>query len=292
MTYTLAPPREDRIAVVGCGGTGGFAAEGLVRLGARLLLIDGDRVEERNLGRQNFYPEDLGRFKAQALAERLALKYRVAVGYSVSPLLKEEEGHRGLLSDCGLVVGCVDNAPARAAIAAHVGPHQWWVDAGNGSEFGQVLIGNWSAEDRSETCHSFIPMPGRRTQSGPRAHFNEETQVCDALPLPTLVRPELLVPGLPTHPAPAPGSCAAAVAAGEQGPTINLWMSALVVEAVRLLLEGRLTWWQAYLDLETGGLRLVQATPEGVAAAMGVKLRPQKAQGKTLMEVFNGPRTP
>ncbi len=178
-------------------------------------------------------------------------------------------------------MGVSTNAPARAAIAAHVGPHQWWVDAGNGSEFGQVLIGNWGAEDRSETCHSFIPMPGRRGPStGAPVHFNPSTQVCDALPLPTLVRPELLVPGLPTHPAPATGSCAAAVAAGEQGPTINLWMSALVVEAVRLLLEGRLTWWQAYLDLETGGLRLVQATPEGVAAAMGVKLRPQKARAR------------
>ena len=131
--YHLAPPRQADVAVVGCGGTGGWVAESLCRLlansGRQLILIDGDRVEERNLTRQNFQTADLGRFKAQALAERLALKYRVAVGYNVSPLLKEEEGHRGLLSDCGIVVGCVDNAMARAAIASHIRDQWWWMPA-------------------------------------------------------------------------------------------------------------------------------------------------------------------
>ena len=69
MVYRLANKfgsYRNAIAVVGCGGTGGFAAEGICRLLAgrtvpkQLVLIDGDRVEERNLGRQNFYPEDLG----------------------------------------------------------------------------------------------------------------------------------------------------------------------------------------------------------------------------------------
>ena len=64
MEYTLVNTlnRFDTIALVGCGGTGGFLAEGLCRLllgypQLHLLLIDGDRVEESNLGRQNFYPK-------------------------------------------------------------------------------------------------------------------------------------------------------------------------------------------------------------------------------------------
>ena len=54
------------VTIVGCGGTGGFVAEGLCHLlprEATLVLVDHDRVEERNLRRQNFVREDLGRFK-------------------------------------------------------------------------------------------------------------------------------------------------------------------------------------------------------------------------------------
>ena len=39
---------------------------------ATIVLVDHDRVEPHNLLRQNFYPEDVGRFKSQALADRLA----------------------------------------------------------------------------------------------------------------------------------------------------------------------------------------------------------------------------
>jgi PRTRC genetic system ThiF family protein len=231
---------RNTIALVGCGGTGGFVAEGLCRLGCpgRLLLIDGDRVEERNLGRQNFYPEDLGRFKSQALAERLARKYQRPIAYSTAPL------EHTSLSGCALVVGCVDNAPARAAIARAVSPSLWWLDAGNGREFGQVLMGN-AARDMLAGA------------------FEGEERICHALPLPTLVRPELLVP------APREGSCAQV----EQGPTINQFMAALVVEVVRRLLEGSLSWWQVYLDLEAGSLRTVWAAPEAVSRLTGLPVR-------------------
>ena len=53
------------ITVVGCGGTGGFVAEGLCRLfqgrEATIVLVDHDRVEPHNLLRQNFYAEDVGK---------------------------------------------------------------------------------------------------------------------------------------------------------------------------------------------------------------------------------------
>jgi len=246
MEYRLVSKFADyrrAIALVGCGGTGGFAAEGLCRLllayrPLHLILIDGDRVEERNLGRQNFYPEDLGRFKSQALAERLTRKYRHAIAYTISPF-------GGVPHSCALVVGCVDNAPARAAIAGAMNASGWWIDAGNGHEFGQVLIGN-------------------ATGKGLEGFFEGER--CHALPLPTLVRAELLAP------APRP-SCAEAQALGEQGPTINQFMAALVVEMVRRLLEGRLSWWQVYLDLEVGSLRTVAPTPEAVARLTGTPLK-------------------
>ncbi len=59
--------------IVGCGGLGTNASVHLAGAGiGRLLLIDYDTVEERNLNRQFFYTkEDTGSEKARLLAERL-----------------------------------------------------------------------------------------------------------------------------------------------------------------------------------------------------------------------------
>src|SRR5439155_23911290 len=88
-----APPirhdREATIVVVGCGGTGGFLAEAIARLligrSALLYLVDPDRVEPHNVARQCFDRADVGRFKAEVLAERLARRFGREVGYSVLP---------------------------------------------------------------------------------------------------------------------------------------------------------------------------------------------------------------
>ena len=109
--------RRFTVTVVGCGGTGGFAAESLCRLlpgHADLVLVDHDRVEERNLLRQNFYREDLGQFKSETLAHRLAKKFDRQVGYSTLPVAMTQ------LTFPGLVIGCVDNGLARRDIARAV----------------------------------------------------------------------------------------------------------------------------------------------------------------------------
>lgn len=58
--------------IAGCGGLGSQVAVSLARAGVgRLILVDGDRVEESNLNRQHYFLEDIGRPKAEALAARL-----------------------------------------------------------------------------------------------------------------------------------------------------------------------------------------------------------------------------
>lgn len=61
------------VVVLGLGGVGSFAAEALARGGVgRLTLVDGERVEETNANRQlHALDGEYGRFKAEALAERL-----------------------------------------------------------------------------------------------------------------------------------------------------------------------------------------------------------------------------
>lgn len=63
-----------RVAVLGIGGLGGWSALNLACCGiGELLLVDFDRVELNNLNRQVLYSEaDIGRYKAEAAAERLS----------------------------------------------------------------------------------------------------------------------------------------------------------------------------------------------------------------------------
>lgn len=235
------------VMVVGCGGTGGFAAEGLCRLlppAARLVLVDHDRVEESNLRRQNFYREELGMFKAEALAQRLARKFGRTVGYSLNPF------SNNLLEHNTLVVGCVDNVLARTSISKSVSDNSlysraWWIDSGNADNWGQVLIGN--AEARWL-----------------RGSFDAEKEICRYLPLPTIQQPALVVDDS------SEPSCAQSV---EQGPTINQAMAALVIEVVHRLIEGTCTWMQLYVNLEVGTLHPVLATPEAVERVTGIKRR-------------------
>jgi hypothetical protein len=237
------------ITVVGCGGTGGFVAEGLCQMLApdiKLMLVDFDRVEQRNLGRQNFVREDLGKVKSEALAHRLSQKYGRSIGYSAVPISLTP------VSFSGLFIGCVDNGKARKDIelkfksiaGSYQNSNWWWIDAGNGENFGQVLIGN----------STFAPKYCEKENGG----------VFLTLPLPTLQRPDLLAQAPPVR-----VDCAAIT---EQGPTINQTMAAITIEVIRRLIAGTCSWVQLYVDMEAGTMTPVYATPETLKAMTRKKL--------------------
>lgn len=259
-----------KIAVVGTGGTGGFIAESLCRLLADndvpLLLVDHDRVEPHNLLRQNFFAEDIGKFKAQALAERLARKYGRRIGYMVYPfdreMLDDNMGTGFTRKAQALIIGCVDRPSARRSIATGMngagGWGDWWIDAGNGHHSGQVLIGNVSKVDALE--------------SG----FDEALHTVSRLPIPSLQIPALLFE--PTKPARNQRDCAEEVLNEEQSPVINQAMATLVLQVVDQLLKGTLTWMGVYLDLEAGTMATVPAEPETIARMFDVKVGALMAQ--------------
>ncbi len=233
-------------------------AEGLCRLftghNVPIYLIDPDRVEEHNLLRQNFYPGEVGKFKSQALAERLSRQYGRPIRYSVYPYDNELVGnefgsHMVRRMAQGIIVGCVDNAAARQAIAQGFQYSNWWIDAGNGRSSGQVLIGNTPTLD----------ILG--------GSFNEAEHEVERLPLPSLQVPSLLI----STPAPR-RDCAQAVAADEQDPVINQAMAALVLKFVHKFLTKSLAWMGAYIDLDALTLQPVPAEPQIVARMMGIKV--------------------
>ena len=68
-----------QIIVVGCGGIGGNYVKELGRFlyknnhikRCKIIIVDGDLVEESNISRQPFLPEDIGHNKAEVMAEIL-----------------------------------------------------------------------------------------------------------------------------------------------------------------------------------------------------------------------------
>ena len=60
------------VAIAGLGGLGSNIAVSLVRAGiGKLLLVDFDRVDISNLNRQQYFIEQLGQYKTDALMENL-----------------------------------------------------------------------------------------------------------------------------------------------------------------------------------------------------------------------------
>jgi hypothetical protein len=104
------------VAIIGCSGTGSIVVEQLARLGVgRIVLVDPDAVEEKNLNRiLNTGKEDsyLSRPKVYAIASAIA---RMGLGQEVTPL------HANLITpdavkrvaECDIVFGCMDGAEGR-----------------------------------------------------------------------------------------------------------------------------------------------------------------------------------
>lgn len=249
---------------MGCGGTGGFVAEGLCRLLVNdpheILLIDPGRVEPHNLKRQNFFGGNIGKFKSQALAERLSRQYGRRIGYSVLPFDPEMRapsilGNLGYTRAIeGLIIGCVDDSTnARSLIgrSLELSTGNWWLDAGNGHHSGQVLLGNAPAVERLG------------------GGFDKRDKVVYRLPMPSLQVPSLLIPPAKDLPQ---EDCAEAIESEEQSQVINQAMATWVLQFVDLLRKGKLTWMGVYIDIEAGTTQTIPADPEIVARMLSVKV--------------------
>lgn len=113
---TTALLRSLSAAIVGCSGTGSIVAEQLSRLGiGRLVLVDPDFVEEKNLNRiLNSGKEDayLSRPKVHVLASAIA---RMGLGQEVVPVHENLVAPKAVsaVAECDVVFGCMDGAEGR-----------------------------------------------------------------------------------------------------------------------------------------------------------------------------------
>ena len=136
------------IVMIGCGGTGGHIAPHLYRLlyavfrPSTVILCDGDLVEKKNLVRQNFVSCDLGRNKAEVLAERYSAAFGMECRY-VPRYIETEDELRDLLRPAHadalvILIGAVDNNRNDVFCKAK---NLIYIDSGNGLANGQVVCG-------------------------------------------------------------------------------------------------------------------------------------------------------
>ena len=156
MKYSKTAPVK--IIVLGAGGPGGYVVPHLYRLGyasehpTRIIVCDGDVVEQKNLIRQNFVEQDIGRNKAQVLAERYAAAFGIECEYRPEFIETQEELYTLTEPDRVpypmepqrvILLGCVDNNKSRQLChrVFEQKRNLIYIDAGNGEHTGQVVCG-------------------------------------------------------------------------------------------------------------------------------------------------------
>ena len=104
------------VAVCGLGGLGSNIAIALARAGiGKLILIDFDRVDITNLHRQQYKANQIGLYKADALAENLL---EIAPYTEITAVTAKitEENFADLLKDADIVCEAFDNAESKAML--------------------------------------------------------------------------------------------------------------------------------------------------------------------------------
>jgi PRTRC genetic system ThiF family protein len=139
--------RVVKVAVIGAGGTGSALVVRLVQLhhamlalghpgGLMVEVFDDDTVSEANIGRQCFYPCDVGQNKAMLLINRINMAW--PTGWKAMPVRVKV----GDTLTADIVIGCVDTRAARAVIMKCIKTeHTYYVDSGNSQNTGQVVLG-------------------------------------------------------------------------------------------------------------------------------------------------------
>jgi len=103
------------IAVIGVSGTGSLSAEQLARMGARVTLVDFDRIELRNLNRiiyATLADAEGNRLKVNVFAEAVESYRGPGVAVPIAETIASRDAVLAV-SQCDVIFSCVDTQEAR-----------------------------------------------------------------------------------------------------------------------------------------------------------------------------------
>lgn len=252
-----------RFLLVGCGGTGSWLAPSIARIAkvlqeknvdVKVVFCDPDKVEQKNIPRQNFCQAEIGRNKALSLAARYSAAWGVEIK-AVPERFDRNAAGRIEFQKTNLVIGCVDNAAARRQIHDVLKDSErfWWLDCGNAESSGQVILGD-------------APAP-----KGLEGAFRSR-KICMALPAPSLVAKDLLL-DRPEELLAAKLSCAEIQLANDQSLAVNQMVASIATDYLLRFCFGGLRRFATYFDLEAGSMRSRYITPDEIA---GVIRKPEE----------------
>lgn len=165
----------NKVLIIGGGGTGGRLVPLLAQFlttckwipNPEITIVDDDTVEEKNLLRQNFIAQDVGKPKAQVLAQRYSRAFNIPITPLISRIgpytrhypsgvgketpeqlrhLEQSELFKKH-SNNSIIILCVDSPEARRHIIGNIVVHVQGrdhnvliLDSGNENDFGQVSV--------------------------------------------------------------------------------------------------------------------------------------------------------
>ena len=106
--------KKSSVGIAGLGGLGSNAAVSLARAGiGRLVLVDFDKVEKSNLGRQYYFLNQIGKLKTKALKENIK-KIDLKIKVETFNLKLMKGSMETPFKDVDLVIEALDNAKTKA----------------------------------------------------------------------------------------------------------------------------------------------------------------------------------
>ena len=140
--------QKARIVVIGAGGNGSAMLAALATLnhairelghpGLEVTAIDGDTVSPSNVGRQGFWPCDVGQFKTDVLIQRINMGF----GTQWRSLPYMFDGNNVDVYRTDMVISCVDSRRARSLIVKSF-KQGYYMELGNNAATGQVVLGEF-----------------------------------------------------------------------------------------------------------------------------------------------------
>lgn len=152
----VSTKRPFKTLFFGVGGTGSnllpFVAQLYNNSENSIILIDGDRIEEKNLKNQKYLSKDIGKYKSEVLAERYKKVYpklKISSKNKYMKLNDKEEIVKSIEESnfFPIILGCVDNNITRKLLYEVFHDEKIkniiYIDSGNGTDerWGQISIG-------------------------------------------------------------------------------------------------------------------------------------------------------
>lgn len=189
--YSMSNSLNKKILLVGAGALGNFVGLNLSLMGVgEITIIDDDKIEQTNLNRQVLFYGQVGRYKAEVLAEKLN---------EISPIIKAKhyierfnEKNRDMINanHYDLIFSCVDSFETRFLLDKCAEEHRIPLINGQTYAFGGELQVYWPKFSKS--INNQIDLEGMIEVLKEEKPKNQRSG-CANNPYPSIITPNLII---------------------------------------------------------------------------------------------------